>query len=132
MIIIASKRKKSKSILEKYPDAIIADVTSQAKDGLVKLSPFYPHHDIPVPFSESWTASCVEAIWQGLKVFETADVDTNLFFNDTMKNIKRTVRKYGSPLREQNFWGILKHVSRYISPLTVGCWSIKLKISLSV
>ena len=43
MIIIASKRKKSKSILEKYPDAIIADVTSQAKDGLVKLSPFYPH-----------------------------------------------------------------------------------------
>lgn len=46
MIIIASKRKKSESILEKYPDAIIADVTSQAKDGLVKLSPFYPHHDI--------------------------------------------------------------------------------------
>ena len=40
MIIIASKRKKSKSILEKYPDAIIADVTSQAKDGLVKLSTF--------------------------------------------------------------------------------------------
>ena len=38
MIIIASKRKKSESILEKYPDAIIADVTSQAKDGLVKLS----------------------------------------------------------------------------------------------
>lgn len=98
MIIIASKRKKSESILEKYPDAIIADVTSQAKDGLVKLSPFYPHHDIPVPFSEGWTASCVEAIWQGLKVFETADVDTNLFFNDTMKNIKRTVRKYGIPL----------------------------------
>lgn len=40
----------------------------------------------------------MEAIWQGLKVFETADVDTNLFFNDTMKNIKRTVRKYGIPL----------------------------------
>lgn len=64
----------------------------------MKLSPFYPHHDIPVPFSEGRTASCVEAIWQGLKVFETADVDTNLFFNDTMKNIKRTVRKYGIPL----------------------------------
>lgn len=32
-------------------DAILADVTSGAKDVLVKLSPFYPHGDIPVFFS---------------------------------------------------------------------------------
>lgn len=44
------------------------------------------------------TATCVEAIWQGLKVFEGADVDVQMFQNDTMKNIKRTVRKYGKPL----------------------------------
>ena len=43
MIIIESKRKKPETILKKYPDAILADVTSGAKDGLVKLSPFYPH-----------------------------------------------------------------------------------------
>ena len=48
MIIIGSKRKKLENILKKYPGAIIADVTSQAKDGLVRLSPFYPHGDIPV------------------------------------------------------------------------------------
>ena len=48
MIIIESKRKKLENILKKYPGAIIADVTSQAKDGLVRLSPFYPHGDIPV------------------------------------------------------------------------------------
>ena len=98
MLIIESKRKKRENILKKYPNAIIADVTSQATDDLVKLSPFYPHRGIPVPFSDGYTATCVEAIWQGLKVFETCDVDCNLFHNDTMKNLKRTVRKYGKPL----------------------------------
>ena len=98
MIIIASKRSKRENILNKYPNAIIADVTSKAKDGLVKLSPFYPHGGIPIPFSDGMTATCVEAVWQGLKVFEGADVDVEMFKNDTMKNVKRTVRKYGKPL----------------------------------
>ena len=60
---------------------------------MVRLSPFYPYGGIPVPFSEGYTAMCVEAIWQGLKVFESADVDVDMFANDTMKNIKRTVRQ---------------------------------------
>lgn len=76
----------------------MADVTSSAKDGLVKLSPFYPHGGIPVPFTEGMTASCVEAIWQGLKVFEHCDVDTSLFTNTTMRGLKRTVRRFGRPL----------------------------------
>ena len=56
MILIESKRKKYENILKKHHDAIIADVTSHAKDSLIK------------------------------------------FQNDTMKNIKRTIRKYGKPL----------------------------------
>ena len=98
MIIIDSKRKKTENILKKYPNAIIADVTSQANDGLVRLSPFYPHGGIPVPFSEEYTATCVEGIWQGLKVFENEDIDISMFLNDTMKGIKRTVRKHGRVL----------------------------------
>ena len=98
MIIVESKRKKAATILKKYPDAILADVTSGAKDGLRKLSPFYPHYGIPVPFSEGYTATCVEAVWQGLKVFEGSDVDVSLFQNDTMKGLKRTVRRFGKPL----------------------------------
>ena len=98
MIIIESKRKKPENILKKYPAAILADVTSSAKDGLVRLSPFYPHGGIPVPFSDGYTATCVEAIWQGLKVFESCDVDVQMFQNDTMKNIKRTIRRFGKPL----------------------------------
>lgn len=98
MIVIESKRKKPETILRRYPGAVIADVTSHAGDDLVKLSPFYPHGGIPVPFSEGFTATCVEAVWQGLKVFEGADVDTSLFLNDTMKNLKRTVRRFGRQL----------------------------------
>jgi hypothetical protein len=98
MIIVESKRKKPENILKKYPGAILADVTSNAKDELVKLSPFYPHGGIPVPFTEGMTATCVEAIWQGLKVFESADVDVSLFNNGTMKGLKRTVRRFGKPL----------------------------------
>lgn len=98
MIVIDSKRKKPATILKKYPDAILADVTSQADTRLRELSPFYPHYGIPVPFSEGYTATCVEAIWQGLKVFDGADVDVEMFQNDTMKNIKRTVRRFGKPL----------------------------------
>ncbi len=99
MIVIESKRKKAETILKKYPNAILADVTSSTtNEGLRKLSPFYPHGGIPVPFSEGYTASCVEAIWQGLKVFKEADVDTSLFSNSMMKGLKRTVRRFGEPL----------------------------------
>jgi hypothetical protein len=98
MIYIDSRKKKEKTLRSLYPNAILADVTSKATTGLVKLSPFYPHGNIPVPYSEGIFATCVEAVWQGLKVFENADVDISLFENDTMKNIKRSVRKYGKPL----------------------------------
>lgn len=98
MIYIESKKKKIEGLRKKYPNATIVDVTSQAEGALQKLSPFYPHGGIPVPFSNGVTASCVEAIWQGLKVFEGTDIDTSLFKNYTMKGLKRTVRRFGSPL----------------------------------
>lgn len=96
MIVVESKRKKIDNILKKYPNAIIADVTSHASYALRILSPFYPHGDIPVPYTnELVKASCVESIWQGLKVFENEDIDISVFNNATMSNIKRTTRKHG-------------------------------------
>lgn len=92
-------RRKSKATLEKmYPGARIVDVTSKATDVFVQLSPFYPHGGIPIPFSEGHTAMSVEGIWQGLKVFANNDVSFSSFENNTMKNLKRTVKKYGQPL----------------------------------
>lgn len=101
MIIIESKRKNIENLRRMYPEAIIADVTSRATDGLVRLSPFYPHGGIPVPFSEGVTAECVEGIWQGLKVFENEGIDISMFHNSTMRNIKRTVRTHGRVLGHQ-------------------------------
>lgn len=98
MIYIENKKKKEKTLLAKYPNAKIVDVTSKATTGLVKLSPFYPHGDIPIPFSQNRKAISVEGIWQALKVFESTDIDEAMFSNGTMKDIKRTVRKYGKPL----------------------------------
>lgn len=100
MIYVANKKRKVESIQKDYPGAFILDITSSSpyKYGQI-LSPFYPHRNIPIPGeSRGMTATCVEAIWQGLKVFEGTDIDTQMFRNDTMKNIKRTVRKYGRPL----------------------------------
>ena len=100
MIIIESRKrplepgqkdKNGKPILslkEKYPDAMIIDVTSKAQDEFVIGG-------IPVPFTEGLVALSVEGIWQGLKVFEGNDIDTSLFSKRDMKNMKRTKRKFG-------------------------------------
>ena len=98
MIIIESKRGKIEGLKMKYPDAIFADVTSKSNTSLIKLSPFYPWGDIPVPYTPNMVATCVEAVWQGLKVFEKADVDVKTFTNDTMHGLKRTTKKYGKIL----------------------------------
>jgi hypothetical protein len=94
IIIIESKKKTLESLKAQYPDAMIIDVTSHAQDEFVKFSPFYPNGGIPVPFTDDIAVS-VEGIWQGLKVFENIDVDPTFFSKRDMKNLKRTVRKYG-------------------------------------
>ena len=97
------KKRKMEKLQEEYPGAIIFDITSSSpyKGGQL-LSPFYPHKNIPIPGdSKGMTAYSVEGIWQGLKVFEHAGIDMHSFRNDTMKDIKRTVRKFGRPLGHQ-------------------------------
>ena len=95
MIFIESKRKKLEDIEAQYPDAMIIDVTSHSQDEFVRFSPFYPNGGIPVPFTEGLVAVSVEGIWQGLKVFEDADIDTRMFSKRDMKNMKRTTTKFG-------------------------------------
>jgi hypothetical protein len=98
MIYVVNKRRKLEKIKEEFPNAVILDITSTSSMRYAQiLSPFFPHMNIPIPFTEGITATCVEAVWQGLKVFESADVDFATFKNDTMKDLKRTVRKYGFP-----------------------------------
>lgn len=98
MIYVVNKKRKIEGINKEFPDAVILDITSHASRYARVLSPFYPHYNIPVPGMPNTVATCVEAVWQGLKVFESVGVDTAVFENDTMKNLKRSVRKYGVPL----------------------------------
>lgn len=99
MIYVESKRKKIEKIQEKYPNAIILDITSKSPmRSCQMLSPFYPHGNIPVPGIADMKATCVEAVWQGLKVFESSGVDYDTFKNGTMRNLKRTTRRFGMPV----------------------------------
>ncbi|MEU7529332.1 hypothetical protein AB0A74_26640 [Saccharothrix sp. NPDC042600] len=92
-IEVANKRRRPTS-----EDAVVLDVTSRGPEPWVRLSPFYPHGGIPVPFTPDAEGASVEGIWQALKVFEGADVDVGKLSRTTMKGLKRTVRKHG-PVR---------------------------------
>ena len=111
MIVIKHKRSKIENILKEYPDAMIFDVTSKGE--YKRLSPFYPHGDIPIPFSGSVTSASVEGIWQGLKVFPNEGIDFSCFTNRTMKNLKRTARVHGRTIGHQKGLGS-KQLLEYI------------------
>jgi hypothetical protein len=93
--IIRHKATHPDALTKRFPDSPIIDVTSKGPDPWVRFSPFYPHDGIPVPFSPGVTTASVEGAWQGLKVFESADVDPARFENRTMRRLKRTVRRFG-------------------------------------
>ena len=70
-IFIANRKRQAKSLHEEFGAVPIFDVTFAGQDPLFStLSPMYPHGDLPVPFTTQLTANSLEAIWQGLKVFE--------------------------------------------------------------
>jgi hypothetical protein len=98
MFVVMNHRVSQKKIQEMYPDAIIIDVTSHRSEPWIRFSPFYPHGNIPIAYSPGWASASVEGIWQGLKVFEHADIDIRKFTITTMKNLKRSVRTYGNVL----------------------------------
>ncbi|MFD0533143.1 DUF6939 family protein [Actinomadura luteofluorescens] len=97
-IHLASRRRTVASLTAEFPGAQIIDTTSKAMEPWVRLSPFYPHGGIPVPFCDGVTAQSVEGIWQALKVFEHADIDPAKLQVTTMRGLKRTVRRHG-PVR---------------------------------
>jgi hypothetical protein len=97
-IVVESKHKKIDTIRKQHPEGLIVDVTSRGPKPWLKFSPFYPHGNIPVPFSPGYVSESVEGVWQGLKVFESVDVDVTRFQIRSMKGLKRTVRQYGRVL----------------------------------
>lgn len=95
MIAVRHRSMVLAQLEKRHPGALVIDVTSKGPEPWRRLSPFFPHGDVPIPFGGGRTAVCVEGIWQGLKVFEGADVDESSFANDRMVGLKRTVRRLG-------------------------------------
>ena len=100
-IKVASKHLMKEKLAKRYPNAKIIDITSKGEEPFVKFSPFYPIGGVPIPFSEGILSESVEGLWQGLKVFETAEIDPSKFEVTTMKGLKRTVRRFGQCLGHQ-------------------------------
>lgn len=94
-IAIESRRKKPDTLAKLYPGALVADVTSKGPEPWVRFSPFFPHGGIPIPNTPDQFAASVEGLWQGLKVFETEDVDEAKWEITTMRDIKRSGRSRG-------------------------------------
>lgn len=98
VVHVASRRRGEASLAAAFPGATVLDVTSRGPQPWVRLSPFYPHGGIPVPFSPGTVGQSVEGIWQALKVFGTADVDPAKLTTTGMTGLKRTVRRFGPVL----------------------------------
>lgn len=83
---------------KRFPGATVLDLTSRGPDPWVRFSPFYPHGQVPVPFTPGRLAMSVEGVWQALKVFAGEDVDPSKLDITAMKGLKRTVRRLGACL----------------------------------
>lgn len=101
MIYLANKKSKVENLKKKFPNAYIMDLTSKARDPYLQFSPFFPHGEIPVPFSPYIVSQTVEGIWQGLKVFNEEGIDESKFEITNMQGLKRTVRTKGQVLGHQ-------------------------------
>jgi hypothetical protein len=94
-IRLDSKRRPLAKLAKLHPGAAILDLTSRGEHPWVKFSPFWPHGEIPVPFSSGVASMSVEGAWQALKVFERADVDPSKLEITNMVGLKRTVKRFG-------------------------------------
>lgn len=112
-IVIKNKKCSTDKIKREYPDCVIIDVTSKAKDEFVKLSPFYPHREIPIKPEQGLCGASVEGIWQGLKVFQDEDWSISSLHNVSMRGIKRTTRVHGKCLGHA-YGDLLRHDYRLL------------------
>lgn len=89
MIQIITKQ-EYKSSYRMEGGCIWIDMSNRSDNKTAYLSPYFPWGNIPVPFSTGQTAESIMAIWEGLKVFEGSNIDTNVFSYKNMDLIKHS------------------------------------------
>jgi hypothetical protein len=90
-LVVARRKTPPSRLYQRWGrHAVILDVTSRGSFPWQRVSPLWPHGDIPVPHSPRHTSLSVEGAWQGLKVFlDGRDVDTGKFSISSMRGLKR-------------------------------------------
>jgi len=86
-IFIFFQRSRSEDAREKYPDALIVDVTKNGPPNYRKLCASYGHYNLPVPFDDHPPkfAATLLGIWEALKVFRTNDSSETILDIDVSK-----------------------------------------------
>ncbi len=83
---------------ELVKDSVTEKNSATASDGKNYMTQFY---NLDAVISVGYRVNSIRATqfrqW-ATRVFEGSDVDISLFQNDTMKGLKRTVRRFGEPL----------------------------------
>ena len=81
-------------------DFHVVDVTSRSQSEFVRLSPFYPIGNIPIPclLEGKIKSQTTEAVWQALKLFENEGIKFELFGRKTMTRLKRGETKHSGKL----------------------------------
>ncbi len=83
---------------ELVKDSVTEIISATASDGKNYMTQFY---NLDAVISLGYCVNSIRATqfrqW-ATRVFEGSDVDISLFQNDTMKGLKRTVRRFGKPL----------------------------------
>ena len=130
-LVVANRRRAPAGLEREHPGALVLDLTSKGPEPWVAFSPFYPHGDIPVPFTPGVTSQTVEGIWQALKVFESVGVDPSKLVVSSMKGIKRTFRRYGrvrghrEGLEGERLLPYVEHVAASTCRAIDGCSSTR-------
>ena len=97
MIYIESIYSNIDYIKDYYGNPIIINVSPFIHNGyLSAFSPYYPHGNIRVPVTPQYTAVSVQAVWQGLKVFENNDIDINTFKMKNPHLVNRSTKQFGN------------------------------------
>lgn len=96
MIVVELCNKKKEDLQVEYTNAIFCNVTIKAKGYFSRLSSFALYGDIPIPYTNGLqTATCVEAVWHGLKCFENEGADYSTFKSILLKDIIRSTKTHG-------------------------------------
>lgn len=96
-LVVARRNSQPSRLYRRWgAQAVILDVTSGGHFPWMRVSPFWPHGNVPIPLSPGHTSYSVEGIWQGLKVLSDGrDVDAGRFAIASMRGLKRRGRVLG-------------------------------------